>query len=318
MRLWLLSTIMMMYSSTGIGTTVPSHLLAHADSTDRATSKSHQKLSAYLAAGAHSDEEKILIFSYWIAKNIRYDKAEMKWLKRSNKTAYEVLQNRKAVCEGMANLFEQMCANENIVCYTITGHAYGSFLRRLFNCCHMRHAWNVVYVSGQWKPVDVTWCGHLVKDGNFRKNPDLAWVFDDARHFAQSHLPGDPRWQLLANPFTEKEFWHQDIPSEKNFNYQDSLNILLQRDDSQNKLISIQSAYLHNQDHELYFRNLIDLGWDHVGGSYDSLRIQKGIEIFNFALAEHENIRIPLQNRHFDNVIKTGIRTGRHRLQSKS
>jgi hypothetical protein len=317
MRLLFVS-IFTICSLAGLGTTVPSHLIAHADSADPAIIKSHQKLSAYLSAAAASDEEKVLAFSYWIAKNIRYDKAEMKWLKRSNKTPFEVLQNRKAVCEGIANLFQQMCTNEKIVCYTITGHAYGNFLRRTFNCTHMRHAWNVVYVSGRWQPVDVTWCGPAVKNGNFRKNPDLNWIFDDPQHFAQSHLPQDPRWQILTDPYTEKEFWRQKPPAEKKYNYQDSLNILLIRDDSQNQLISIRSSYIDNQDHEHYFRNLIELGWDHVGGSYDSLRIQKGIQIFNFALAEHENIWIPLQNRRFNNIIETGIRTGRQRLQSKS
>jgi transglutaminase/protease-like cytokinesis protein 3 len=151
----------------------------------------------------------VLIFSYWIAKNIKYDLSEVKDQGRTNKTPYEVLRNKKAVCEGYSILFQQFCENEGIEAYTVYGHGYGNLIRRSLNLYHLRHAWNAVYVNGKWQILDVTWAASEVKHGDFKKTHQFKWIFPEPDEFAKTHYPNDPRWQLLKNPRSKREFWNQ-------------------------------------------------------------------------------------------------------------
>ncbi len=49
------------------------------------------------------------------------------------------------ICEDYAELFQAMCTRAGIPCVIVTGEAGGG-----------SHAWNMVYVDGQWLYVDCT------------------------------------------------------------------------------------------------------------------------------------------------------------------
>jgi len=298
--------------------TVPEHLKVHADSARKEIEINHRKLSQYLAEGAQTEEEKVLVFSYWIAKNIRYNLREAKKQHRTNKTACEVLNNKKAVCEGYAILFQQFCQNTGIEAYTVYGHGYGPFIRRAFTFAHLRHAWNVVYVDGEWKVLDVTWASSEIKHGDFKKSGELKWIFMSPDEFAKSHYPNDPRWQLLKNPRSAKEFWSQsEIVSEKNYPLEDSLNILLERERYLNEMYTCKGAFDEQQDAHSYMKNLIHLGWKYVGGSYNPEKVQQGIAIFQFAQKELDRLSPLLDNLLYQPNIKQGLSTADQRLETK-
>lgn len=308
--------ILMLHQHLTLGYGIPNHLVQHADNCEREIQISHEKLSSYLAAGTTNDEEKVLIFSYWIAKNIHYDLAEVRQQKRTNKTAYEVLRNKKAVCEGYALLFDQFCKNEGITSYVVYGHGYGHIIQRMFNIAHMRHAWNIVCIHGEWKLIDVTWASSEIKNGNFKRDKDLEWIFCHPETFVKTHYPNDPRWQLLENPASRREFWSQSAISKKQYALQDSLNILFSRPKHQNDVILCKTEFIEQQDETVYLKKLLHLGWRYVGGNYDPEKVKQGIEIFEFAAKELENISLVPREFRYRASINKGIQTAQVRLET--
>jgi len=304
--------------SRSFAATIPQFIIDHADSCAKSIQINHQRLSKYLASGAKNDEEKILSFSYWIAKNISYNLKEAREHHRTNKTAYEVLSNQNAVCEGYSILFQQFCQNQGIPCYVVYGHGYGDLIRRVFNMAHMRHAWNVVYVNGQWKLLDVTWASSEMKHTDFTKTKELSWIFMNPEQFVKTHYPNDPRWQLLQNPVSRREFWAQSPNiSEKKFALEDSLNVLLQRDRYRNEVIICKSEFEAQGDENTYMKNLIQLGWKYVGGSFESEKVKHGMEIFSFAESELERLRPALTGVVYKSNIRKGMHTASIRLEKK-
>ena len=89
-----------------------------------------------------TDQVKIMdIIFFWVADNIKYDFAD--------NDPYPVFKNRKAVCQGYANLYKVMLLTQNIPVISINGLAnIGG---------HMSgHAWNYSYANGDWFMADPT------------------------------------------------------------------------------------------------------------------------------------------------------------------
>lgn len=290
-------------------------LMNWADRCPSSIELNHHHISNYLASACTSDEEKVLIFSYWIARNIQFDLHEMRKISRSDKTAYEVLRNKKAVCEGFANLLKQFCDNEGIRCYKITGWAYGNIVRRLVNTAHMRHAWNVVYLDGKWVQLDVTWARHEIAEKEFKQNHSFKWIFPDPEEFTKSHWPREYRWQLLRDPWSKREFWSQKKTDPSFYAVEDSLEVLLHRKSYENDLILARCEYEIDNDHPYYLNHLYKLGWDYVGGNYDSTRISEGIIIFNYLSKELNQPDFNLRKPIYASRADQGIRTAEWRLQ---
>ena len=55
------------------------------------------------------------------------------------------MSSKYAICQDYAELFQSICIRLGIPCETISGSAGGS------------HAWNKVYIDGQWLYMDCTW-----------------------------------------------------------------------------------------------------------------------------------------------------------------
>lgn len=270
--------LLLLLSNAGNSTILPIGLKQHADSTPKSLFKNHYALTEYLIKGTKNDEEKVLIFSYWIAKNIIYDKSGLVKLGR-NKVPRELLSDRRGVCGCMSNLFQQFCDNSNVKCYTIYGKAYGSFFRRYFTFSRLSHAWNSVFINQEWKLVDVTWNTNLVKDSKFKKNPDLEWIFKDPTFFAKSHFPENPAWQLLKSPYSKKEFWKRNVPVDKEYNFRDTLAIMKDSSKSVALLSSIRNTYYFTGNKNKYVKSVIKLGWRVVFDAKDSSEAIVGVSL---------------------------------------
>lgn len=307
------------FNQTALGSyAIPIELIKHADATPRDIEGRHEKLSDYLASGCKNDIEKVAIFTYWIARNINYVVSEARQHQRTDKTAFEVLSNKQAVCEGYCNLFEQFCKNENIVCYTIFGKAYGNVFRRVFSYGHMWHTWNAVYVNNQWQLLDVTWARTEFKESYFKDSSILKWMFCEPKEFAESHYPNDPRWQMMKSYRSKKEFWHEKRKiTDKNYAWKDSLQILLERPRYINELIIFKSAQQENPDNVDYMLNIILLGWKYVGGNYEEEKINQGIAIFNYCQKELNQTDTGKHQEKFQRSIDKGLKLGETRLEKK-
>ncbi|NOQ71480.1 MAG: hypothetical protein GQ574_05740 [Crocinitomix sp.] len=136
--LWYCCVVFMgLFSNSVAGTQLSEYLKVHADTTPVEIRKFHHKLATYLAKPCKTETEKAIIFTYWIAKNIRYDLKESRENGR-NKIAREVLNDRKAVCGGYSALMKQLCDDVDLRCYYVSGYAWGGFFEHYwikYNCC---------------------------------------------------------------------------------------------------------------------------------------------------------------------------------------
>lgn len=143
-------------------------------------------LASSLLEKATSDRDKAYAAFSWIRTNIYYDNST-KWQRRygrpgSDQSPEGVLTAKRAVCEGMANLFAALTKEMGMKSAVVYGTASGMHQEA--------HAWNAVMVDGRWGLVDVT-------RHSFLSSPE---------DFLAHHFPADPQWQLLDRPLTYQEW----------------------------------------------------------------------------------------------------------------
>ncbi len=141
----------------------------------------------------------------WVTLNIKYldksDKSEI-WATPEYldlQQPEKVLENRTAVCQGYANLFQALCSATGIKSQVVVGIVKD----RSGEVMRMGHAWVAAQINGKWHLFDPTWStpkpgeGSQMRDKYFMMPPEK---------FVLNHLPDDPAWQLLEHPLREKDF----------------------------------------------------------------------------------------------------------------
>lgn len=146
-------------------------------------------LGKEITAPFNTDEEKVRAIFIWMTNNISYDcvayhaknapsgnftfKSQEELIRKLDeyytKKAMLVMRNKKAVCDGYAILFRELCKANNINCQFVDGKASENRdkikklrNRKNFSC---NHTWNKVLINGTWYFVDVTWAsGFCDKD----------------------------------------------------------------------------------------------------------------------------------------------------------
>ncbi|CAM4989646.1 unnamed protein product, partial [Rotaria socialis] len=69
------------------------------------------------------------------------------------------------------------------------------------------HAWNVIRLNSHWYFIDSTWgAGHLDKYRRYKKQLDPHYFLTEPKHMIYSHLPENPRWQLLSPTISMPQF----------------------------------------------------------------------------------------------------------------
>ncbi len=122
-----------------------------------------------------SELEKAIALHDYIVVNCEYDYENYlaNKLPREVYSAYGVLVDRKAVCQGYALAYKLLLNRVGIECYMVTSSA-------------MNHAWNLIKLDGQYYQVDTTWddpvwdrlgmVGHnymFLSDGVFQTESDV-------------------------------------------------------------------------------------------------------------------------------------------------
>ena len=105
-----------------------------------------------LSLGGKTTYQKVQAIYNWITANVKYDYSHMNdptyW---PQYTAYAAAVQKKAVCQGYANLFYRLANDAGIDCRIITGKAYNSDGTA-------DHAWNIVRMeNGKYYCLDATW-----------------------------------------------------------------------------------------------------------------------------------------------------------------
>ena len=168
-----------------------------------------KKLTSYLTKPATSNRQKVRSFYVWITENIAYD---VRMFLHYDPNRYqkvlpnEVLKQRKAVCQGYAELFQVMCHLSDIPSRLIPGYSKGVNVEKN-SFTRADHAWNAVKIDSQWYLLDVTWgSGGLNDQLKFVKKFNESYFLTDPQTFVRDHMPIDPVWQLLDCPVSMQSF----------------------------------------------------------------------------------------------------------------
>ncbi|CAN2039820.1 hypothetical protein GMMP15_1490004 [Candidatus Magnetomoraceae bacterium gMMP-15] len=124
-----------------------------------------------------NDEEKEKAIHDWIAKNVEYDQSLEEY------SAYAALfGNKETVCQGYALLAFKMLKDSGINVKIIDGEAFS-------NNEEVNHAWNMVYLCGNWYHLDITW------DDPVFPVPNPDYVRYDYFNKSDSEMSGDHSWE---------------------------------------------------------------------------------------------------------------------------
>jgi transglutaminase/protease-like cytokinesis protein 3 len=163
------------------------------------------ELANIFSQSAKTEAEKARIIYTWIAHNITYDVPAYLSGNFSNLTPSDVLTNRLAVCSGYANLYQALAQKMGLESVTINGYSKGiGYI--VGNSTEINHGWNAVKIDGNWHLIDVTWGAGHIENNTFVRKFNPYYFATPPEQFVYDHLPEDPKWQLLANPFTKEKF----------------------------------------------------------------------------------------------------------------
>ncbi len=132
-----------------------------------------------------SDYEKLRKVHDWVCNNVWYDYDAYYTGDYGDTSALAVLQSKRSVCAGYANLTAALLRALGIPTKIISGYALGlstanQWTDELITTDKTNHAWNEAYVNGRWIMLDTTWnSNNRYENGVFSKNTGL----DGYRYF---------------------------------------------------------------------------------------------------------------------------------------
>jgi transglutaminase-like putative cysteine protease len=189
---------------------------AHARAAPKEAAETVEKLAEYLKKGAKDERSKARAIFIWISENLSYDLDSVPKGRFEQRPAV-VVQTQCTDCGGHARLFEALAAACGLKAVSITGQTRELFVDPLFasstkvtasGVAYGPHVWNAVRIDGHWQLLDVTFAnGRYSSNGKVeqRRPTNLEWFLVAPRVMICSHLPDEPRWQLLKRPLTQKQ-----------------------------------------------------------------------------------------------------------------
>lgn len=180
------------------------------DSAVRAIGKpaSIGELSKKIAGLAKTDWQKARAIYVWMTDNIDYDVDSFFNNQVVPSDADSTFSRGRAVCEGYSGLFQELAAGLGLKCEIITGFSKAFSYYPGKKMTKTDHAWNKVFVDGEWRLIDTTWGAGYV-DGKtklFYRSFINSWFFTDPRLFVFNHLPVAVDDELLLSPVLLQEF----------------------------------------------------------------------------------------------------------------
>jgi transglutaminase/protease-like cytokinesis protein 3 len=173
-----------------------------------------------------SDDEEILTAIYiWVAKSVSYDVENMYSIhfeENPGELIEKTFQTKKAICQGYAELFNDLCKRSGIQSYVV--HGYTKQHGKIQNT---GHAWIIASAGKGWFGFDPTWGAGYVNDGRFTKSFTWEYFMVSPEILILSHMPFDPMWQCLDYPVSIKDFYSGELTAKENgnfFNYSDSIS----------------------------------------------------------------------------------------------
>lgn len=203
------------------------------DTIPETATSSVNSLANWLQEHHHGNQLKMLQSLYgWVATNIRYDMANTylpDYYKDTADAVSKTLKTHVAVCQGYAALFVEIARQSHIPAQMVTGYTFSQ--NKLDNSSH---AWAAVFVDGHWLLADPTWGSGAVVNGKYTPHLNWAYFLVSPDKFIKHHIPFDPLFQFLDNPYTHPEIVNGKTDKIQ-FAYADTLAIF-------NKLSAVDKA----------------------------------------------------------------------------
>lgn len=124
-----------------------------------------------------NDYYKIMHAHNWIIDNVSYNTQDS----YNNANLYGALYDKKVVCEGYARLFKSLMDKMDIPCVFVSGVGTNDGDSE-------DHAWNYVFLKGQWYAIDVTWDDPIIiGNGTVSKNIKYKYFLKGSNSFFGNH-----------------------------------------------------------------------------------------------------------------------------------
>ncbi|MCB0696483.1 MAG: hypothetical protein KDC07_03915 [Chitinophagaceae bacterium] len=189
-------------------------------------------LAQYLCDAMLSDSMKANMIYNWITHNIEYDIKGAKDPERAPSTVQSVLRDKKAVCDGYAILFVEMCKAVGLDAVCVDGYAKDWKFDNNDTFYIPRHEWCAVMIDRRWELVDPTFgAGGITRAPGWFRSQLNRFTKEKIRYskkevfefhyepdyflmspadFRHTHLPSDPLWQLMKVPMPITVFQQGD------------------------------------------------------------------------------------------------------------
>ncbi len=142
-----------------------------------------------------SDYDKVKTIHDYIIQNITYSSTG----KYDTRTYISGILDKKAACEGYANLFYKLAKKSKLEVNILAGMSRG-----------LRHAWNQVKINGKWYNVDVTFDDPLGDRGN-----NYSYFLRSNKYFSKNHELTDKRLKPAPSDYDRKKIIGNYIENEK-------------------------------------------------------------------------------------------------------
>ena len=178
------------------------------------------ELAKNITSSYDTQEEKIQAIYYWVTHNITYDVKLYEKMKKSsrNKKKYskkelkekeykevvKTLKSKKGVCQQYSNVFQSLCDAVGIQSIYVSGYAKANPKKSGLG---EKHAWNAVYLDGNYYLLDATFgAGYVDDDKKFHFSFDPNYFIADPDAFKMNHLPTQSKWQLTGELITKEVY----------------------------------------------------------------------------------------------------------------
>ncbi len=154
-----------------------------------------QDVARIICEGLTTDIEKARAIFDWLAYNVSYDTSY------KVHSAAEAFKKRKGVCQGYAELFQELAEAAGINSIMVTGIGYGGP-----GVGRGGHAWNLVKLEDRDLLLDSCWGAGYVTGSHFVFKFAPQWFDTHPAPFAFRHFPDDPEDSCIYPFMTKNEF----------------------------------------------------------------------------------------------------------------
>ena len=159
-----------------------------------------------LSLGGKTTYQKVQAIYNWITANVKYDYSHLNDpAYRLQYTAYAAAVQKKAVCQGYANLFYRLANDAGIDCRIITGKAYNGTQTE-------DHAWNIVRMEDEkYYCLDATWDAGLKPENYEYFLKGLTSFSRD--HQAETDKLNTPYWTQYQSRTSDTDYKASSAPT---------------------------------------------------------------------------------------------------------